>query len=333
MNIERRIKAFSALGKRLRHLKEDDFDNLADKAASENRWFTKQNVRMAWQSIAGMLQEDSLQQWVSPYALSDKENTVAIVMAGNIPLVGFHDFLSVLISGDSVQIKASSKDSVLIRYLADLLMEIEPDFRSRIIFTERLQNFDAIIATGSDNTSRYFEYYFKKYPHIIRKNRTSSALLTGRETEEEFKQLGVDVFSYFGLGCRNVSKLFVPTGYDFSPLLKSWETFSDLGNHHKYHNNYDYQKSIMLINLVPFLDNGFVMVTESEKTVSPISVVFYEYYANEKDLKDRISAMDDKLQCIVGKIYPATVSFGSAQHPTLQDYADNVDTLAFLNTL
>lgn len=333
MKLEQRINAFNTLGKRLRSIDQQIFEALALKAASENPWFTLKNIQLAWGAAADMLQEESLRKWVSAYNLDSEPKTVAIVMAGNIPLVGFHDLISVLISGNSALIKLSSKDSVLIRYIATVLISIEPGFESNIIFSERLKDFDAIIATGSDNTSRYFEYYFGKYPHIIRQNRTSCAVLTGDETMEELQDLGHDIFSYFGLGCRNVSKLFVPKGYDFANFFESLDPFKEIGNHHKYNNNYDYQKSIMLVNLVPFLDNGFVMVTENEKTVSPISVVYYEYYNDEEDLKIKIDSIDHKLQCIVGNVPPAWVPFGKAQFPGLRDYADNVDTLIFLNAL
>lgn len=333
MTLEQRIKALAALGKRLQTIDTNEFNYLATRAASENPWFTTENVRMAWQSITAMLKEDALRSWASSYNLDDDGKTIAIVMAGNIPLVGFHDFLCVLICGHAVQAKLSSKDSVLMRYIAETLIDTEPYFEQKIVFSERLKNFDAIIATGSDNTSRYFDYYFGKYPHIIRQNRTSCAILNGNETSEELEALGRDIFSYFGLGCRNVSKLFVPKGYDFATFFENLDPYKEVGNHHKYHNNYDYQKSIMLINQTPFLDNGFVMLTQSEKLVSPIAVIYYEYYDDESDLRAKINSINNKLQCIVGSIAPAWVPFGTAQYPGLRDYADNIDTLIFLNAL
>ena len=210
-------------------------------------------------------------------------------MAGNIPAVGFHDVLCVLLNGDSALIKLSSKDTVLLKFLLEKLIEINPGFSSKIQYAERLKSFDAVIATGSDNTSRYFEYYFGKYPHIIRKNRTSVAILDGTENEKDLTQLGTDVFSYFGLGCRNVSKLFVPSGYNFGPLFRSWELFKEIEHHHKYHNNYHYQKSIFLVSVIPHLDNGFVLLQESERLVSPIAVVYYEYYTKPDELRDRLA--------------------------------------------
>ena len=334
MTIEQRIKALSLLGKRLQTLGEYDMEIIIQKAKSENPWFTDTNIKMAWTGILKFLNASALQDWASEYDFSQvKAKTIAVVMAGNIPLVGFHDFLCVLISGHSIQIKLSSKDSVLIHYMASNLIEIEPEFASRISFTERLKDFDAVIATGSDNSSRYFDYYFGKYPNIIRKNRTSCAILTGDETEDDFRKLGIDIFSYFGLGCRNVSKIFVPKDYSFSDFFGSLEIFQPIINHHKYCNNYDYQKSIMLVNGVKFLDNGFLMLTEDGRTVSPISVIYYETYTDLVNLNDKLATVEDKLQCIVGKIYPATLALGQAQYPELRDYADQIDTLQFLSDL
>lgn len=333
MTLEQRIKALSALGKRLQTIDKEEFTYLASRAASENPWFTDKNIRMAWRSVTDMLQEEALRAWVSSYNLDGKGKTIAIVMAGNIPMVGFHDFLCVLICGHVVKAKLSSKDSVLMRYIAETLIDTEPYFDNKIIFADQLKNFDAIIATGSDNTSRYFDYYFGKYPHIIRQNRTSCAILHGNETLAELEALGRDIFSYFGLGCRNVSKLFVPKGYDFASFFESLDPYKEVSDHHKYHNNYDYQKSIMLVNLTPFLDNGFVMLTQSEKLVSPISVVYYEYYEDEEALQAKINSVSNKLQCIVGNVAPAWIPFGQTQYPSLRDYADNIDTLIFLNAL
>jgi len=335
MTIEKRIHTFCALGKRLQHLSADELASLVDKIKSENAWFTPESIEMALNGIITMLDESKLKIWLSNYKLPELNTpkTVALIMAGNIPLVGFHDLLCVLISGHHAQVKPSSKDSASFQFIVRELIALDPDMQTKITATDRLKDFDAVIATGSDNSSRYFDYYFGKYPNIIRRNRTSCAVLTGNETENDFRALAKDVFSYFGLGCRNVSKLYVPTGYDFSALLDSWEMFSEIRHHHKYTNNYDYQKSIMLVNSVPFLDNGFVMITQSEKTVSPISVLHYEYYTNQQELETKIASVRDKLQCIVGSSLPATIPFGQAQFPELWDYADGVDTLKFLLTL
>jgi hypothetical protein len=334
MTTDERIKALSLWGKRLQETDQDKWESLLQATASENPWFTPDNIQLAWKGIIKFLDEKHLSRWLEKYDLKIiKPKIVALIMAGNIPMVGFHDLLCVLASGHSAAIKLSSKDSVLIKYLTDTLRSVSPDLASSISFHDRLKNFDAVIATGSDNASRYFEYYFGKYPHIIRKNRTSCAVITGDETEADFKNLGIDIFSYFGLGCRNVSKLFVPNNYDFSPMLKSFEQFSAVIHHHKYNNNYDYQKSIMLVNRVPFLDNESLMLTASERLVSPISVLYYENYSRLTELEEKIGSIQNKIQCIVGSVAPATIPFGQAQFPELEDYADQVDTLKFLCSL
>jgi len=334
MTLQQRINAFSHLGDHLEQLSPEAFESLAESAKLENPWFTKENVRTAINGIKSFLSKVELTNWTTQYTLEPKEpKTVALVMAGNIPLVGFHDFLCVLISGNRVQIKLSSKDSKLLNYLIKHLVWLEPSFEKYISIKERLESFDAIIATGSDNSARYFESYFGKYPNIIRKNRTSCAILTGFETETEIENLGTDIFSYFGLGCRNISKIYVPTGYDLTILLSRWDTFKDTIHHHKYCNNYDYQKSILLVNTIPFLDNGFILFQENEKLVSPISVLYYEYYTSEEELKNKLNENSSKLQCITGSTSLATVPFGQAQCPKLWDYADQVDTLKFLSEL
>lgn len=334
MTLQQRILAFCQLGEHLEKLSEESFESLALSARLENPWFTEANVRMSIKGIREFLREDQLKQWTSKYALElAKPKTIALVMAGNIPLVGFHDFLCVLISGNRVQIKLSSKDSKLIKYLVNYLEGVEPDFREHITFTEKLEGFDAIIATGSDNSARYFEYYFSKYSNIIRKNRTSCAILTGDESDQEIENLGVDIFSYFGLGCRNVSKIYVPKDYDFTKLLSRLDTYKEVIHHHKYCNNYDYQKSILLINQIHFLDNGFLLLQENEKLVSPISVLYWERYSNDEDLRNKLKANAEKIQSVVGKEEPATISFGQAQYPQVWDYADQIDTLKFLSEL
>jgi hypothetical protein len=334
MIIEDRVKAFVHLGEYIKNLPEEKFKTLAERARIENPWFTEENLRMAVSGVLNFLDEKNLKTWLARYPLKQRDpKVIALIMAGNIPLVGFHDLLCVLINGDAALIKASSKDTVLIKAVTEKLIEIDPRFATRIKYAERLKDFDAVIATGSDNSSRYFEYYFGKYPHVIRKNRTSIALLTGKENELELTQLGLDVFSYFGLGCRNVSKLFVPEGYDFGELFKTWELYKEIEYHHKYHNNYHYQKSILLVTGTPFLDNGFILLQESERLVSPIAVLYYEYYHDTHDLKSTLNGVRDKLQCIVGNINPATIRFGDAQCPSLRDYADEVDTMKFLQSV
>ena len=252
-------------------------------------------------------------------------------MAGNIPLVGFHDFLSVLLIGDHFVGKLSSNDNILLPFLAEELINIQPEFSNRIEFTkDRLPQFDKVIATGSNNTARYFEYYFKDKPHIIRKNRNSVAVLQGNETNEQLKALGEDIFQYFGLGCRNVSKLFVPKGYNFDVFFEAMYAYRDVINHHKYANNYDYNKAVYLMSSVKLLDNAFLLLKEDLNFSSPIGTLFYEFYSDEVQLQNRVKQEEENIQCIVGTHKFSEVDFGKAQHPELTEYADGVDTIKFL---
>jgi hypothetical protein len=327
MKLSERIDAFTELGRRVHSIEEGDKNSLYRRAADYNAWFTPQQCELAMKGISKFLVKEQLEQWVKPYDLSpEKPRKVGVVMAGNIPMVGFHDMLAVLISGNFLAAKLSSQDTVLMQYLAGQLFDIQPEFKKYLAFAERLNDAEMVIATGSDNTARYFEYYFRDRPHIIRKNRSSCAILRGDETPEQLIALGKDVFSYYGLGCRNVSKLFVPGGYDFSQLLALWDAYKGVYDHHKYANNYDYNKSIMLLNGAPFLDNGFVLLTENSSLVSPISVVYFE--TGSPDLSS------DKIQCIATSTgwLEGSVPFGKTQEPELWDYADRVDTLKFLET-
>lgn len=334
MNLSDRITAFEKLGNTLHAIDEVTFNSLALHAKNENSWFTEESIKHALQGIIKLLDGEKLREWVAQYDLTLTEpKIIAVVMAGNIPLVGFHDLLCILVSGHRIMIKPSSKDTFLLKYIINTLNEIEPDFTAFITIADRLKNFDAIIATGSDNSSRYFEYYFSKYPHIIRKNRTSCAILSGFETEQELQLLGTDVFTFFGLGCRNVSKIYVPMEYNFSNLIESWIPYQHVMIHHKYHNNYDYQKSILLVNRIPFLEGGFVLLQENERMVSPISVIYYEYYKDWESLLKKLDDQKDKLQCIVGNVKPASVKIGQAQSPELWDYADQIDIIKFLQQL
>jgi hypothetical protein len=334
MNLDERIAAFEKLGNYISAIDEGEFANITQRAKNENPWFTPESVRSAFTGISKFLNDSSLKTWVAKYQLkATNPKTVAVVMAGNIPLVGFHDLLCVLISGHRIQIKPSSKDTFLLNWIVTKLLEFEPRFADYITIAERLKDFDAVIATGSDNSARYFHYYFDKYPHIIRKNRTSCAVLSGFETNEELTLLGADVFTYFGLGCRNISKIYVPEQYDFSKLLKCWQPYSTVMLLHKYHNNYDYQKSILLVNRIPFVDSDFILLQESERLVSPISVLYYEYYKSWDSVLKRLEQEGDKIQCVVGNVKPANVRIGQAQSPELWDYADQIDTLNFLENL
>ncbi|MBW4889694.1 acyl-CoA reductase [Mucilaginibacter sp. HMF5004] len=311
-----------------------------------NAWFTPESTANAVKAIGRMLNEAELTKWLSQESgvksVEPKEKThnslkVGLILAGNIPLVGFHDVLCVIASGHHALIKASSNDARLIKYILGLFIEIAPEYANSYSFVDRLADFDAVIATGSNNTSRYFEYYFGKVPNIIRKNRNSIALLTGKESREDLFKLGHDIFDYFGLGCRNVSKLLVPKGYDFVPFFESIEPHQPIINHHKYNNNYDYNKSIYLVNGDKHLDNGFLLVKEDERLASPLAVLYFEYYDDLDDAQIRLAELSDNIQCIVSDIplnqSNQVVGFGESQKPKLWDYADGVDTLAFLNEL
>ena len=314
----------------------DDFASLIELSQSHNGWFTPEQVLHSIQSWAKALTEDNLNQWLSKYDFSKIEpKKVGLILAGNIPLVGFHDFLSVLISGHDVLVKTSSNDQHLLKFLAKYLIAIQPELNSKITFVEgKLEGFDAVIATGSNNTARYFEYYFKDKPSIIRKNRNSVAVLDGTESHEDLVNLGEDIFRYFGLGCRNVSKLFVPKGYNFEAFFNAMNEYRDVIHYEKYANNYDYNKAVFLMSNFQLLDNEFLTIKEDSSYSSPISSVFYELYDDLEEIKNRLHNDAEQIQCIVSKnLIPNSVAFGQTQQPKLWDYADNVDTLAFLNSL
>ena len=338
MNLEERIESFSDLGEILRDSTDGKggrhskiIDNLIINQEKHNAWFTPANVRMAIKAIADELTFENLKKWTDAYpAINEDLNsiTVGVIMAGNIPLVGFHDFLSVLISGNNILAKTSSKDAELILHLVEILCSINKGFSKKTRFTDGfLSGFDAVIATGSDNSSRYFEYYFGKYPHIIRKNRNSIAIIDSNETDRELENLGTDIFSYFGLGCRNVSKIYLPEGYDVLSLIKSWTKYSDTILHCKYANNYDYNKAIYLVNKEEFLDSGYLLLRQSTELSSPVSVLYYEFYNSNEQLSLQMDKLRERIQCITGRNY---VPYGKSQFPKLWDYADNIDTLDFL---
>ncbi len=318
----------------------DLFEDTILREHINNPWFTPDFVRNAIGAISSMLELTNLNTWLQEYDClpvdPSRQKTVGVVMAGNIPLVGFHDFLSVLISGHKFFGKPSSKDDNLIRIFADLLIEIEPGFAERIEFTEDyLKNADAQIATGSDNSSRYFKYYFKDIPHIIRKNRNGVAILDGHESRETLLKLGEDIFTYFGMGCRNVTKLYIPENYDLTILLEALEDFAALSNHHKYANNIDYQRTIHLMGREPFLDNGVVLVKESKNISSPVGFVFYEKYSELDFVREELKLLEDQIQCVVTSVsgFENSVLPGETQHPELWDYSDGVDTLQFLTDI
>jgi hypothetical protein len=331
----RLIEVFTELGKQLSNPNEQLL-SLINTEKQYNAWFTTENVLEAVAAIVKMLNPADLSKWLDNYPLDERkpQKKVGLILAGNIPLVGFHDVLCVLITGNYALIKSSSQDARLIKHVLELLVSIEPSFTDQYTFVERLEGFDAVIATGSNNSSRYFDYYFGKVPNIIRKNRNSIAVLTGDETAEQLYNLGHDIFDYFGLGCRNVSKLMVPKGYNFNFFFESIEPFNPIIHHNKYNNNYGYNRSIYLVGNEQHLDNNFLILKENPSLSSPLAVLFYEYYNDMQSVQNQLQLQSDNIQCIVSTAplngNNQVVDFGMSQQPALWDYADNVDTVAFL---
>ena len=317
--------------------KTEQFNDIFDKAEQQNSWFTRANVIFAFKSWSEALSKNNVQQWLSQYQLpqTTSPKKILIIMAGNLPLVGFHDLLCVLVAGHKAIVKLSSDDRVLLPYLITQIRTFAPEWAEAVAFTDdKVTEYDAVIATGSDNTARYFEYYFGKKPHIIRKNRHSVAVLTGEETPEELQDLGKDIFLYYGLGCRSVSKLFVPQGYDFNLLFQAIYPYKDIIEEQKYANNYDYNKAVYLMSLYKLLENGFLLLKEDEHYGSPIATLFYEYYTNKEALKKKLATDREKIQCVVGHNFiDGEIPFGQTQTPKLWDYADGVNTLTFLLNL
>jgi hypothetical protein len=332
MNFEQRIDLMVSVGRYMLS-GDDDWQEAIRKASLENAWFTPEFCIEAINNIVGeFLQKEKLAAWCRQYHdMNETGNpkNVGLVMAGNIPLVGFHDFLSVFLSGHKQVIKPSSKDAALLPQIAQYLFRQERETANFITFAEKLTGCDAYIATGSNNSARYFEYYFEKYPHIIRRNRTSVAILDGSENHEELEGLSADISMYFGLGCRNVTKLYVPEQYDFLPLLNALKKFDYFADHRRYKNNYDYQLAILIINSKYYLTNGSIILTENSPFFSPISVLHFQYYTQLTDV-EAIIEKTDEIQCIAGRKF---LPFGKTQHPSLSDYADGIDTMKFLTDL
>ena len=314
--------------------KTEQFNDIFEEAEQQNSWFTRANVIFAFKSWSEALSENNVQQWLSQYQLPQTTSSkkILIIMAGNLPLVGLHDLLCVLVTGHKAIVKLSSNDCVLLPYLITQMKTFAPEWTEAVTFTDdKVTEYDAVIATGSNNTARYFEYYFGKKPHIIRKNRHSVAVLTGKETPEELFALGKDIFLYYGLGCRSISKLFVPKGYDFNLLFQAIYPYKDIIQEQKYANNYDYNKAVYLMSLFQLLENGFLLLKEDEHYGSPIATLFYEYYTNVASLKEKLTTDAEKIQCVVAHNFTTEeVAFGETQTPQLWDYADGVDTLNFL---
>ena len=337
-SIEKRIDAFSGLGTVMRNSAagmtggyDGGFGGLIDTLHITNPWFTPDNVRRAVSSIGNILTTEKLHTWLSAYPeLNDghKPATVGVVMAGNIPLVGFHDLLCVLITGNRLQAKLSTKDEQLMRAAVETLISLEPALKDYIqLTTGKLSGFDTVIATGSNNTSRYFEYYFRDKPSVIRRNRNSIAILDGTETADELTLLGDDILTYFGLGCRNVSKLYIPEGYDVTLLPDFWKSYETLRGHYKYAVNYDHNKAVMIVNREPFTDAGFIILRHDTSLTPPMAVVNYEFYDGPEMPQREAERLKSQLQCVAGHGH---IPFGNAQQPELWDYADNIDIISFL---
>lgn len=329
MILQERIQLMARLGEYILS-KDEEWMAVQERAYRENAWFIPEFLERSIQQIANrFLQADLLTNWAAQYGVKDSPaqlKTIGIVMAGNIPLVGFHDFLSVFISGHAMVIKTSSKDEFLIKHLVKKMYDWEITIQNQVSFAEQLKGCDAYIATGSNNSGRYFDYYFGKYPNIIRKNRTSAAILDGTETLDELSLLADDIQLYFGLGCRNITQLYVPEGYDFIPLLEELKKYAHLVDYHKYKHNYDYHLALLIMGNKYYMNNDSVVLTENSSPFSPVSQVHYQYYSDKNSLSEQLMGNTD-IQCVVGHGF---VPFGQAQHPGLTDYADGVDTMAFL---
>jgi hypothetical protein len=312
------------------------FDGFIDQlklASKFNGWFTKENICFALKQWSELLKEKSLVQWLSNYPNSNSQpKTIALIMAGNIPLVGFHDFLACIVTGHNIIIKQSSNDRHLLPFIVSYLIHEESLIKSKIKFVDnKIEKFDAVIATGSNNTARYFNAYFKNKPSIIRNNRNSIAILNGNESENDLKNLSNDIFRYYGLGCRSVSKIYVPKNYDFDVLFKAVYKWNPVINIRKYLNNYDYNKAVYIMSEFDIIENGFLMLKEDRRLSSPIATLFYEYYDNVSELKIKLKAISSEIQCIVANGFNSKeIKFGSTQSPALKDYADGVDTVDFL---
>lgn len=336
MNIEKRLLALINLGKFLKTENGKSWKTeMAFRAEHQNNWFTANNVASAFEAIeTEMLDENKLRAFATPYnfTTNKKSKTIGVLMAGNIPLVGFYDAMCVFLSGHILWAKLSSQDEVLMKAILNKLIEIEPDAEENIKIVERLNHIEALIATGSDNTAMHFEQYFKQIPKIIRKNRSSVAVLNGKESKESLEKLGTDIFSYYGLGCRNVSKFYIPKDFKPDSFYEAIEPMGDVMKHHKYKNNYDYNRSVLLVNGTNHFDNGFLMLQPSEQLVSPISVIFTEEYQNQEELRLKLESHQEKTQCVVSENawLQGSYAFGTAQKPSLTDFADGVDVLQFL---
>ncbi len=328
------IKEFLAKDLKDYNEADNEFELLLKRSEIENPWFTIENQKFALKEWTNLLTQENINNWIGNYSVSRIPKRVGLILAGNIPLVGLHDVISVVLSGHIPLIKLSSKDRQMVPFLLKKWNELSGG-AVQSEFVEKLENFDAVIATGSNNTARYLEYYFKDHLNIIRKNRTSVAVLEGNETPEELQLLAEDIFRYFGLGCRNVTRIFIPENFVIDRLFESFLNFQDIINHHKYANNYDYNRAVYLLNQDKFWDNNFVMLKEDDKLFSPLSVIHFSRYSSLEDVKKFLAENEENIQCIVAKneLGLDSIPFGEAQHPALDTYADNVDTMRFLEVV
>ncbi|PWH86558.1 acyl-CoA reductase [Brumimicrobium oceani] len=346
MNRSKTIKTFSILGDSMikwgegaeksafnPYVAEEFYDRMQTAilgAKAHNGWFSEDSVKESFRVIGETLSEKNLASWLEGYPVVKTPKAVGLILAGNIPLVGFHDILSTVFSGNKAIIKLSSDDKILIPMMLEVLVALQPELKTQLEIVDKLNDAEAVIATGSDNTARYFEKYFGHLPRVIRKNRTSVAVIKGDETPEELKELGKDIFTYYGLGCRNVSHLLLPKGYNLDHIFGAIVGFGEVINHNKYGNNYDYYKAVYLMNQEKIIENGFILTREIKELFAPVAVLHYHFYESEEEKESYLAAHEDKIQAIVGKDY---LPFGAAQSPALNDYADGVDTMEFLSNL
>ena len=342
MELQHRIELLSKLMVNDNLLTVNDYENIYN----FNQWFSEEFVKHSLSEWTRVLTKENISQWLSAYnipANPHKNNTIAIIMAGNIPLVGFHDFICGFLTGVDMLIKLSSKDNVLMKLIIDKLIDMQPELSKHIKYIDsedrhvfESSQFDAIIATGSNNTNRYFEYYFSKYSNILRKSRHSVAVLTGEESFEELEDLADDVFLYFGLGCRNVSKIFVPQNYDFNKMGQAFQKYKHLIDNHKYSNNLIYQYALISMNKIVHINFGNLLLLERNELSSGIGILNYEFYNSLNDVKEKLDIQKNEIQCIVSRkqeVENAVIPFGKSQKPELHNYADNIDTINFiLNT-
>lgn len=333
-----RLEAFKELGRVIANLEPHEQNFHSQKACTLNTWFSKDSITQIFKQVVFNLSVGQLEEWVSNYTFREGlSRKIGVISAGNIPLASFQDWVCVLMSGHILALKTSQRDTYLIKFLTDKLLKIEPKFKNYILFTDELKDCEAFITSSSSNTARYFRYYFGKYPHIIRQHRTSCAVLNGEENEIQLRGLAEDMFLYFGLGCRSISKLYLPENFDLEKLLTYWQSSTKaLFENHKYRNNYDYNKALFLVNRVEHLDNGYVLFKRDSKLASPIAVVYYDYYANLETLKQELETKQTEIQCIATSSNLEgfnCIDFGTAQLPNIWDYPDKTDTLKFLSKI